>query len=207
MRRRHLRRARGFTLLELVIAMTLTGMVMVLLYGGFDLGVRSWDSGQARADRLDEVRLSQDFLRRQLRQSTTVFRNDPDLGRVLYFNGEAQRVGWVAPMLQYLGLGGLYYIELDRVGDPDDGQLRLRWFPYNPADVIDVLDGDDVEQTVLLEGVTDFRVQYFGPGEQFDDEPEWHEEWQNPQLRPLLVRLSVELRDADWPSLTVALLN
>lgn len=201
-------RARGFTLLELLIAMSLTSIILVLLYSGFDIGIKSWDRGQARADRLNELRLAQDFLRRQLRQSVTVYRNDPRDGRVLYFYGEPDRVGWVAPMLRYLGLGGLYYVELDRVGDPDDGQLRLRWYPYNPNDEeIRIDDEELVEQTVLLDGVSDFSIDYLGPGETFEDEMEWSDRWENPQLRPTLVRLNLNLRDADWPPLTVAVLN
>lgn len=199
---------RGFTLLELLIAMSLIGLLLGLLYGGFRLGVDSWDKGQTRAERLDEVRLAQDFLRRQLRQSVTVFRNSSDLGgRELYFSGEPERVGWVAPMLQYLDLGGLYYLELDRVGDPDNGQLRLRWHPYSPDDEDDVIDSDEAEQTILLDGVGGLTIDYFGPGELFDDPPEWRQRWDNPQLRPSLVRLQLELDDLDWPPLTVAVLN
>ena len=196
----------GFTLLELIIAMLLTGMVMAVLYGGFRLGINSWDRGDARATRLNEVRMSQDFLRRQLRQSVTVYRNDEREGRIVYFDGRGDRIGWVAPMLRYLGMGGLYYIELDRAGDPEDGQLRLRWAPYNPANEEDVLESDGVEQTVLLTGVTDFGVEYFGPEDDTAD-PDWHDEWTNVNQRPELIRIRVGLRDSEWPTLNVGVLN
>ena len=40
---------RGFTLLELLIAMTLLGLLMLGLFGGLRLGARVWEAGDARA--------------------------------------------------------------------------------------------------------------------------------------------------------------
>ena len=54
----------GFTLLELLIAMTLLGMILVLLFGGLRLGVRSWDASQKQVDSLNSVRSLESFLRR-----------------------------------------------------------------------------------------------------------------------------------------------
>ena len=196
----------GFTLLELLIAMTLLGMLLVMLYSGFNVGIRGWDKGEEAVDRLNELRLTQEFLRRHLRQSVTVFRNDERDGRVLYFSGESDKIGWITPMLRYLGLGGLYYLELDLVENDDDGQLRLRWFPYNPSDPEDVIDGDDAEQTILLHGVSDLKIDYFGSAEP-DDDPDWHEHWENLQERPTLIRLSLNLKDNAWPDLIVAIVN
>jgi hypothetical protein len=109
-------------------------------------------------------------------------------------------------MLRYLGLGGLYYIELDLVENDEDGQLRLRWLPYNPSDEKDIIAGDDTEQTILLEGVSDLKISYFGSEEPGDD-PEWHNRWENPQERPALIRIGLTLKDNDWPELMVAVVN
>ena len=121
-------RQRGFTLLELLIAMTLMGLVLGLLYGGLRLGARSWDAGEQRAERINEMQAVHDFIRRQIRQSLEVFRNTRQ-GRVLAFQGESRRLLIVAPMFEYLGQGGLYYIEFDVLQDVDGDVLRMRWHP------------------------------------------------------------------------------
>ena len=45
-----LRSQSGFTLLELVVAITLMGLVLVMLYSGLRLGLTSWDNGEQRAE-------------------------------------------------------------------------------------------------------------------------------------------------------------
>jgi general secretion pathway protein J len=187
----------GFTLLELLIAMTLMSMVLVLVYGGLRLATRSWDAGEQRAENLTEISLTQDFIRRQLQQSLSLFREDGTKGWVVAFAGEPRRVSLVAPLFAHLGLGGLYAIQLYAVDDGGVGQLRMRWYPYRPADP----EGDRAgEETVLLEGVSEVQWAYFGldPGAQ---DPHWRDRWQNSQQRPALVRLSLKWRGDPWPDL------
>ena len=70
------RRPAGFTLLELVVAITLIGLILVVLYGGLRLGLNGTDSGEQRAEASNRLRLVQEFLRRQLAQSMTVYRTN-----------------------------------------------------------------------------------------------------------------------------------
>ena len=196
------RRQTGFTLLELVVAITLMGLVLVLLYSGLRLGLNGWDSGERRAEATQRLRLVQDFLRRQLLQSLTVYQMEgpgPQQTRTVAFRGDAETVEFVAPMLAHLGQGGLYRLRLET----RDGQLLLRWRPYLPTDA----QAGEERETVLLEGVTAVEWGYFGAEvEQNNPQPpRWRSEWANPERRPLLVRLNLNLRGAPWPDLVVAL--
>jgi general secretion pathway protein J len=191
----------GFTLLELLIAMTLMSLVLVLLYGGLRLTTRGWESGEESAEKLNEISLVHDFIRRQLQQSLTVFRDDPNQGRIVVFAGESARISVVAPMLSYLGLGGLYVIELNVSGTEGAGQLHMRWYPYRPSAQDS---GNEGGETILLEGISDLRWAYFG-FEQNEQIPQWHDRWQDSERRPILVRLSLKWRGEPWPDLVAAL--
>lgn len=191
----------GFTLLELLIAMTLMAMVLAVLYGGMHTAIRGWDSSQRSAERLNEIGLVQDFIRRQLSQSLTLFRNDPDQGQVVEFLGEQDRLRMIGPMLGHLGQGGLYVIELMTAMQGSSGQLRLRWYPYRPGQPI--ADGDE-QETVLLDHVTALQWAYFG-AQQGEETPRWHESWLNSKSRPELVRLSLRLRSDALPDLVAVL--
>lgn len=194
------RRQTGFTLLELVVAITLMGLVLVVLYSGLRLGLNGWDSGERRAEASNRLRSVQEFLRRQLAQSMTVYQTQANEKRkkIVVFAGEAAVVEFVAPMLVHLGQGGLYRVRVETA----DGQMRVRWRPYLPGDPT----AGEERETVLLEGVSDVEWTYFGPERDEDQEPpRWHSEWANQERRPLLVRLNLTLRGESWPDLVVAL--
>ena len=198
-------RQSGFTLLEMLIAMVLLGMVLVVIYGGLNTSMKSWDKGNERAELINELRLVQEFFFIFLRQSVTVYRNDPTDGRVVYFKGQSDELGWVAPMLTYLGRGGLYFVQLDIVKEREGEVLRMRWHPYHPEDSEDEpRDPDSIEETVLLPRVSSFEISYFGATEP-DEEPDWHDDWENPLERPQLIRLQLTVPGIDWPPLVVAL--
>ena len=193
----------GFTLLELLIAMTLMSMVLVLLYGGLRIATQGWDVGEQRAERLNEISLVQDFIRRQLHQSLTLFSDDKKRGEVVVFTGEPERISVIAPLLAYLGLGGLYVLDLSFSREGEAGQLRMRWYPYRPTQPEK---GDEGSETVLLENVDALQWAYFG-AEQDDKIPSWHERWQSTRQRPTLVRLSLRLAGEGWPDLVATLAN
>ncbi len=198
----------GFTLLEMLIAMSLLAILIVVLYSGLHIGIRSWQTGLAHAGRVGDMRLVESFLRDHLRQSVSVFRSDPDKGRVIDFEGEPRQVAWVAPLMTYLGRGGLYFIQLRQVDQAGGAALQLRWRMYRPDNQGgDAFASDDPNaQTTLIGDVTDFAVSYFG-SEQRGQPPVWTDSWHNTQQRPELVRITLAVGGRSWPRLTVGLLD
>jgi len=194
------RRPGGFTLLELLVALTLMGLILVVLYSGLRLALNSSDSGEQRAEATQRLRLVQEFLRRQLAQSMSVFElNDQQEPKVV-FSGQADGVEFVAPMLAQLGQGGLYRIWIGA----SDGRLRMRWRLYRPNDP----EPGEERETILLEGVSTTEWAYFGPERENDPRPpSWRSAWSSSERRPLLVRLNLTWGDEAWPDLVVALVE
>ncbi|HRD65355.1 MAG TPA: prepilin-type N-terminal cleavage/methylation domain-containing protein [Candidatus Competibacter sp.] len=198
--RRSSRRQAGFTLLELLIAITLMGLILVVLYGGLRLGLNGSDSGERRAETTNRLRLVQEFLRRQLAQSMTVYQTNDQQEKAVVFAGQPDSVEFVAPMLTQLNQGGLYRI---RIGT-GDGRLWMRWRLYRPDDPR----AGDERETVLLEGVSAAEWAYFGPERDDDKEPpRWRSDWSSIERRPLLVRLNVAQGGEIWPDLVAALVE
>jgi general secretion pathway protein J len=49
-------RARGFTLIEVVLALSIAAAVLVIVFGGLRVGLAAWSKGEARASELDHAR-------------------------------------------------------------------------------------------------------------------------------------------------------
>lgn len=191
-------RQAGFTLLELVVAITLMGLVLVVLYSGLRLGLNSWDGGERRAEVTNQQRLVQEFLRRQLAQSMTVYRTGDRQEKTVVFAGRANDIEFVAPMPAQLGPGGLYRLRIAVA----NGQLRIHFRPYLPNSP----NAGEERESVLLEQVSAMEWAYFGLERDNDtDSPRWRSDWSSIERRPALVRLNLTVRGAPWPDLVVAL--
>ncbi len=198
------RKVTGFTLLELLIAMTLLGFILALLFGGLRLGARSWDAGELRTENSTHLALVQGFLRREL---TLIYpsRWKKKANSELAFVGESNRLSFVAPISAQLGPGGLYLVRLEQVKDKDGNQLVMkRSIPEADSADFSALDG--AEKVVLAEQVESLSFAYFGP-ESKEAEPRWSDKWDNPNLLPYLIRIRIKFSNGrDWPDLVAALL-
>lgn len=197
--RARLSRQHGFTLLELLIAITLTGLLLGMLYGGLRITTQAWDKGEARAEAVADVYLVQRVLRRQISQARNLFHQEKRRGRVLAFKGEEDMIEFVSPFLEYQLGGGLYFnrIELERT---DKGQrLVLRWWPYRAS----YEDDPEPVTEVLLENVEQAAFSYHPGGEDGSD-GDWEHEWEESRM-PALVRLEATLEGRRWPLMIVAL--
>ena len=193
----------GFTLLELLIAITLLVFILALLFGGMRLGARSWDAGETRSGHATHLALVQGFLRRELSQ-TYPYRWKKKIDTELAFAGEPDRLRFVAPIAARLGPGGLFLLSIELVADNEGNQLLLkRVIPEADSGDFSLLDDANVEKDVLAEQVESLSFAYFG-AETKESEPRWMDKWDHPKLLPYLIRIRVKFSNGrEWPDLVV----
>lgn len=195
----------GFTLVEMLVALALFGLIAVLALGGLHFGARVWENGGARAEATDEVAQVQYMLHQLIAQSRGNLPNAQLGGEVSNFVGSATGLSFVAPLPAHRGVGGLYRFQLTAVGDSSDIRLVLTWGlkrHEDPAVAASLLLGDDV----LLRGVTGVSIRYFGSATE-DSPPSWHHEWQKSDWAPQLVDIKVRFGADDpriWPDFVAA---
>ena len=201
-------RQRGFTLLELLVAISIFSLLSVMMYGGLSFGVRAWERvGEADA-RQSDVQLIQSLLRRAFSQVQPLEVGGPRRRLRLAFEGRRDGVFFVGPIPAYVGPGGHYLIGLEVEGSGAARALTLRWEIFR-EERPDLDFTDAAEREVLLHGVRDLRLRYFGA----EDEalsPQWRAEWINNETLPRLIQAEVEFGPGDrrlWPELVVALMT
>ena len=214
--------------MELLIALAMVGLITLLLFSALRIGARTWDSVDRVAERTGALRLARDFLQGALSQARGVTLSY-DGESVWAFSGDGERLEFVAPLAERVGVPGLYVLRLALEDNGDTSDLVLtRWLihpevleggdevpPWAPlgmrvgfARSSDPMDldaaGGAYGRTRLLEDVDAFGIEYFGFLEG-EIEPDWHAEWVDQKTLPLLVRIRLMMVGQDWPDLIVAL--
>lgn len=220
----------GFTLVELLIAIAITGLILTILFAGLRVGSKSWDAVERRSIENSELRLVRGFIQRSLHQLRGISQRFED-GDRLIFGGTEDGIEFATPMGGYLGQGGLYVVRLELRDSRDGGQLVLtrwlfhsevlegaagipEWKPLSegPSD-FRALDADQDQaqdlrdaysQQVLVDSVEELRFAYYGVIEGETD-PDWHKDWEEASSLPSVVRMSMRVASGAWPDLYVSL--
>lgn len=197
------RRARGFTLIEMIVALSLLAFGLALVFGTLRGASKATENAEIAAQRAERLRAVQGFLRAQLSAALPIaFAFDLENGRPIYLRGSERKLEFVSTMPGYLARGGPYMQTLELV-DGEKGQKLL--FKYQMITPDAALDSER-EPAVLLDGIAEggfeFRTleQSGGPGP-------WQPEWETLALLPPLARLNLRFRDENrhWPDFVVAL--
>ena len=187
-------RQKGFTLIELVVAMVLLGTMLVLLYSGLTFALRGWDAGDANGRRTADRRIGENFLRRELTELFPMRWKDA-VALKFAFEGEERRLRFVSSRPAGLSQGGLSLVGLEVEQDASGKARHLtmrRAMPDDEARNFAPLDHS--ERTVLIADVDSVAFAYFGSENDFS-ESKWTDTWTYNARMPQMVRMRVKTAD------------
>ena len=202
--------SRGFTLLEMLVGLTLLGVMLILIYASLNVGLRAWDTGEKRVSEAARQRVVQSFLRRELSQLFPVRWRGIAESKIA-FEGAKDELKFVTMLT--LGTsareGGLQWGHLYVAGDETPGgERRQTLFIKRSAFNLQAKDWDGVDEAkpiALVTGVKTFELAYYG-AENDTVDPQWTSEWINPLRMPQLIRITLQVDDGrNVPPLIVSL--
>jgi len=135
----NMQRARGFTLVELLIALVLTGLIMSLLFASLRISSRAWDSADRRQQAVAEQYQLQQLLRRLLAGAESQRIRVADTGVQIAFRGDSDEVVFVASRYaSSRGSGLLWYRLRLSEATPERAQaLVLETLPFDAEREVD----------------------------------------------------------------------
>lgn len=177
---------RGFTLIEVTIAMTLVVFIAMILYGAFYIGQKAVERGRERTESSQRLRSIGEIFAGYIR-SAYPYRSSPQNPSIL-FSGEQTSLSFVSALSSGLGGRGLAEITISWEGEGDgEGKLTLEeQMPVRPEGQ----ESGGYKNTVVLgEHVRAFRIEYLDP--QSEDQP-WVDQWDGTEKRilPRAIRLT-----------------
>jgi len=189
---------RGFTLVEVMVSITILSLVMLLTVSGLRTLASTQTRIEARAERNDELRLVSSFLRNLLGSSVSP---GPVVSLSLgggpspntYFEAGRNTFVWKAPMTMGESVGGRYLLRLGR----EENRLVLRWQP--DESVGRSAQWNKAAAKTLINDINGFETAY-----RSELDGDWSAEWPE-QNTPRWVRIRVQKSQRYWPDLVIDL--
>ncbi|MEW6332824.1 MAG: prepilin-type N-terminal cleavage/methylation domain-containing protein [Thermodesulfobacteriota bacterium] len=188
-------RENGFTLLELLISMTLFLLVIVILGGALRLGFRSISAAERKMDVLERYRTSRSIVMAQLQSSAPLTYDDQDGARKLYLKGDAANLQFATNQSIWGGERGCVIVSY-RLETGSDGTLILYASERSAG-------REEVQETRLFDDLKTLSFSYFGR-EVTDEEGKWSDEWSDNTRYPEQIKVSLS-RDGGAGELRVPL--
>ena len=169
----------GFTLIELMVAMTLLALMLAILYGAFYLGHRAAEKAQVRFERNRTLRAVEEFLGGLIR-SAYPYRAPG--GQAVLFAGEASGLTFVSTASMGIEGRGVSKISLS-LGSGAARDLNLE-------EEVPVRGAGYRTSVVLWRDVSELKLEYM---ETRGQKEEWVPEWDGENKRdlPRAVRLTL----------------
>jgi len=211
---------RGFTLVELQIAIVIMAMISLLLLGALRLTSQTWGSVTARQDAAEKQFLLSQVLRRHLSAAHFVTIKLSSGEQVDSFFGGRDYLHYVAPFPRFINDGALYWWTLKIVWDENyqqqvlvldyqafDRALELSW----DGDSSITSEGEVSQRLVLAADIDTLTLAYFGDSD--GQGPTWRQEWLAEEgsapTAPQLLRLQMVPLESGvyqaWPAMVLAL--
>ena len=172
---------KGFTLLEVIIAITMVAAIIVVVAGAMRLGTRSIASGEKKIENLERFRASFTIVDAQVQSAVPLTYDDLGNKRP-YFEGGRDFLRMATNYSIWGGRRG-YVVAEYRVQTDENGKavLLAAESPVGAA---------NKRTTTLFKGFDQIIFEYFSQ-EATDEAGKWVDQWADDTKTPLKVRLSV----------------
>ena len=191
----------GFTLIEVLVVMSLLSLVMLAMGSALRTTAQTGDRVDQRLQRTDEMRVANGFLHTILgRVAARKVPPPVEQGASQFiFNGQVHQLTWVGVMPARYGAGGRHHFRLQLQGTAAEQQALVLQFTPWLDDAVQP-DWSQAGSNALVQNVQSFALQY---EDAQPEPPVWTPQWTVPDRLPQRVMLSLQTDAGPWPTIVV----
>jgi general secretion pathway protein J len=171
------KREQGFTLLELLISLTILTMVTVIIGAGLRLAMNAWEKGDIETGETQKLRILSSMFSQQLK-SVFPYMTEIDSEQVIVFEGDKNSILFVTTTDDIL-YGGLKWIRYDY----KDETLYYKEGLLPDKELIDNIEGDE---EILDSEIGEVTFEYF-----VAHTDEWRDSWDFDDSLPDAVKIKI----------------
>ena len=186
--------AAAFTLVEVMITLTIMGFILLMIFGVFRLGIAAWEKGEMSKEEYQRIRIASQLISRQLKSAVPYkVKTQKAEGDFLAFEGKARSLKFVSALsLRAKKTSGLVYAFYEfRQGEKGGGRLLLYEGRVLNKDFLEENPPEDAF-VPIFEGLEEVRFEYYQEEDPEKNRTEsWVEEWNAKEEKALPTALRV----------------
>jgi general secretion pathway protein J len=196
------KRSLGFTLIEVLIAMTLLSVMVVLLFGSMKICAESWQKGEDKITEVNDIAVVYQFFRNHLSTAEPLWDDFSEQDDAFAFSGKNQELKFVSSFPASAKKAGLQLFELKLIKEGDEQLIQVSITPFFPVTENEQWNKEEVS---LLRHVSNLSISYYAL-EDGETEGIWQEDWLEQDALPKLVKIQIETENGDfWPEMVIDL--
>lgn len=205
--------APAFTLVEVMVTLTILGFVLLMVFGVFRLGLSAWEKGESIKEDYQRTRIASQLLSQQMKSAVPYkIKSQKAEGDFLAFEGKAHSLKFVSALsLKSRKASGLVYVVYEFQEGDAGGRFLISERKAMNKNFMDEQPSEEAKVS-FFEGLAEVRFEYYQ-----DEDPEknraggWVEEWDAKEEKelPRALRMSLffgkdDKKSEEWPVLFMA---
>ena len=150
----------GFTLLELMISLTIVGLILVIVFGSLRIGARAWEKGEKDVEMHQRQRIVLDLVKRQIASTFVRVVNEKDK-QPFFLKGDGESVEFVSRVPMVPGnQAGMVYVKYI-IKEEDGSDKKSLMFSEKNTLIIEKV-REDQEEEDFFELIPEARIFVLG---------------------------------------------
>lgn len=171
-------REKGFTLLELLVSLTLLSLIAGIVVAGFRIGLRAWEAGETRAEAIQRSRAVLDRMAQELRSVAPVTKG-AQARTTARFTGKPDRLQFTAgpapfPRNPWEALPHLIAYSVE-----DNPHAGVRGLIRRESPLLGGAESlsEESGEAVVFDRVVRLKLRYLRPPQEGQERGEWVDSW------------------------------